>query len=162
MLGIAVVDAYGFRRDREVSAFSWSEMNAALWRTQAHGLIDRLVDDVPRWMVSDAVRTYGDLATQQSIGWFRYVTMALDGGCYGICSVDSERRGPRAGTIDHWVMLVGARRVEVPMEHGSRIDQEILVSNSSAKFPPEEWVGVNDFLGDWGGFNVLLARPRQA
>lgn len=161
LLGISVSDAYGFRRDREVSAFSWSEMNGALWRAQAHGLIDRLIDDVPRWMVPDAVRTYGDLATQQSIGWFRYITMALDGGCYGICAVDSEHRGPHHVMIDHWVMIVGARRVEVPIEHGARIDQELLLSNSSTKCPSEEWVGVHEFLGSWGGFNVLLARPAR-
>lgn len=39
---------------------------------------------------------------------------------------------------------------------------EWLVSQSSPRFPAEQWIDTQDLLGDWGGFNVLLARPRIA
>lgn len=165
LIGTTVEAAYQWHpAKRGPEAFDMAAMRQALYQLAAQGLLDRLITEPPEWDVPRNLRTWGRTAMQQSVEWFLCLVMALDAGYCGVASVDSERRGVHGPGPDHWVLLVGARRREVERdsEHIGRywsIEQELLVSNSSTRAVPEEWVEVGQFLRWWGGFNVLLARP---
>lgn len=165
LLGLPIADVYSRygrqREDSTANAFSWPEMNKALWKAAADGFLDRHIEDVPVWIgnAKDCFMNWGFPSWQQNLAWFNYVRMAVDAGYYGIASISHGRRGPIDGYGDHWVLIVGARRREEEREHGRAIEHELLVSCSSTTTPDEEWVIERDFLRERGGFNLLLARP---
>lgn len=177
LLGITVAEVYErFQRDGKVEAFSWSETRSALIKAQWQGLLDRVIDTVPIWPIRvDAHLIWGLPAWSMGQQWFSYVRMALDAGYYVTAAVDLDKAGPiteKAGKRlvtepDHYVMIVGAREREEPIEldsgtKGARILQEVLVSCSSTKTPDEEWVEARGFLRERGGYNVLMARPAMS
>ena len=86
--------------------------------------------------------------------------MAIDGGYYGIASININGDGPCVDT-DHIVLICGARERSEPnqyVEGAKIIIQEILVS-CSAHHPEGQWYEVIDFLKKRGGFNCYLAKP---
>lgn len=149
---------------QKVEAFSHPCLADALYTARAYGLIDRLVVNVPFWAPISSSAWYGAAAWDFAIEWFSYIRMGLDAGYYGIASVDSKRSGPLSHP-DHAILIAGAREIAIPIQDAEgkvtahRIDQEILISNSSKSSPPEEWVEVKTFLTKWGGYNAYLARP---
>ncbi len=106
--------------------------------------------------------TYGTPSWEVPHEWFGYVTMAIDAGYYGLCSVSYDKKGPLVET-DHIVLICGVREVGVPHPtlKSTRIDPQLLVSCSS-KHPEGKWEGVEEFLTTRGGYNILLARPITA
>ncbi len=158
----AVYPRYG--REGRADTLDWWTMRQALHDAQAQGLLDRIATAIPTWPweSTPGVLAWGPLGTDQAQAWWGYVRMALDAGYYALTHVDHARRGPHGGGPNHWVMIVGHRRVEPeipPGEIGVRIRQEVLVS-CSASCPEGEWVDLHELLRDRGAFEVMLARPR--
>ena len=160
LFAIEVQEVYKEFNDGKINAFSWHGMHGILGKAYWNGYLDRFVDDIPYWPVSDSLRTWGQPSYMFNLSWFNYVRMAIDGGYYGIAGVDLDKKGPYSG-LDHWIMICGVRVVERPLKHvkGSSLDQEVLISCSSKITPAEEWVEVRNFLTKRGGYNVLLVRP---
>ncbi len=162
LLGTEVGDVYERFRGGKCESFHWHAMRTALWEARSAGLVDRIVTDVPMWPanVPDMAAAWGWHSGYQSLAWASYVEMAVDAGYYGIAMVDVHKKGAHGGGTNHWVMLCGSRERTEPMSDGAaEIKNEVLVSCSSSTTPDEEWVGVQDFLRERGGFNVLLVRP---
>jgi len=146
--------AYDRLWEGKIESFSWWDMRQALFNAQAHGWIDRLVDDVPFWPMHAPSAMFGAPAWNMNLAWFSYIAMAIDAGYYGATAVTSQKDGP-FGASDHWILICGAR-----FNWKNRVGvNEILVSCSSRATPDVEWVGELDFLKQRGGFNVLLFRP---
>lgn len=141
----------------KVESFSWWDMARALGLCGGRQL-DRYDTEVPIWPENKGMLAWGLTSTMQVLGWWHRLVMACDAGYYAIAQVDSQRRGLSVQTHDHWVLVCGVR--EVHPEGTGRVRTELLVSNSSRSAPALEWVERNDFLGRWGGFNLMLARPR--
>lgn len=62
---------------------------------------------------------------------------------------------------DHFVMIVGTRKLEIrkQLESGSKLSEiqnQLLVST---KTPSEFWVDSRVMLQKHGGYNLFLARP---
>ena len=142
-----------------VSSLNEHEMRQALIDARSAGLLADYVIDHPHWQTIDEMAWFGSPATHQCQQWWNYVRLGLRAGFYGVACVDHARQGLRGAGADHWVLVCGEREIH-PEETGA-IRQEVLVSNSSATAKPEEWVDLHDFLRDWGGFNLFLARPPE-
>jgi hypothetical protein len=165
LLGVGTVnEVYEQYMDGKAASFHWASMRDALYRAESRGLIDRMISDVPvwPWRIHEPFCEWGFHAGFMSLAWFRYVTMAIDAGYYGLALVDINKKGPFGGGTDHWVMICGARMRRREVEGGACFDDEILVSCSSTRTPDEEWVDAGKFLIERGGFNLLLARPITA
>jgi len=167
VLGVGVEVVYDRLCAGRREALSRLELESAADEARRQGLLDRVVADVPFWPSRKSYLAFGHPGHLSFPEWWAYVRMALDGGCYGLCSVDFDRRGARHDIppeTDHVVVLCGAREVCVPhptMAGASRIDRQVLVSCSARSTPDEEWVEVRDFLSTRGGYNVLLVRPTR-
>jgi hypothetical protein len=160
LLGLTVAEFYPWFDEGKVEALSWHTVRQALFQARSDRRIDRLVDDVPTWPSYEAQANWGSPGWTQNMEWFHRVRMAIDGGYYGLCSVDFAARGPMFGH-DHFVMICGAREVTRPhptVEGAGTIDQEVLVSCSASNVQGY-WIEAREFLKTRGGFNVLLARP---
>lgn len=152
LLGMTPAEVYPFFEFDPKEDINFQKMRQAIYHREK---FDRRITNFPEWPQSfEAMRTYGNPARNQSMAWFEYVRMGLDGGYYAIANVDHSKRGM---SPDHWVLICGAREV-FPEEQGV-IEQQVLVSCSSRSTPDEEWVNVRDFLTERGGFNCYLARP---
>lgn len=128
-----------------------------------YGLIDRRIDDTPIWIDRNPHKPFGYPGWEMAHEWFRYVRMGLDGGYYGLASVDYHENGPFQDT-DHKVLIRGAReRPEKIIGGGTgkvlgrKYICEVLVSCSARG--SSRWVGVLEFLRNHGGYNVILIRP---
>jgi hypothetical protein len=164
ILGLRVEDVYedlGRGAPRGLTYYCRREL---LERAKSRGLIDRLVLAVPLWPNSmDGYLAFGHQGHLFCTEWFDYMRMALDAGYYGIASVQFEKTG--AGTAmppetNHAVLICGVRERRVPLSQGAcRTDNEVLVSCSSKSSPDLEWVEVQEFLAQRGGYNVQLVRP---
>lgn len=172
VLDVSIVRAYDLQdkdtrpkdaRDKPVP-FGWCEMVYALQNAGwgwSH-LVDSVIDEVPIWPCWRNKHTWGMglPGWSMNLPWWMYVRMALLAGYYGVCQVSLDGKGPLAMS-DHWVLICGARQVEVPhptMKGASRVDLEILVS-CSARHPQGEWRDSLKFLQECGGFNIILVRP---
>jgi len=165
LLGKSVPDVYVLFQEGKCDSFHWHKMREALWTARSMGLVDRIVTDVPMWpgTIPEMVASWGMHSGFQCLAWFAYVQMALDAGYYGLAMVDIHKKGAHGGGTNHWVMVCGARTRREPSEAvpgAASIVQEVLVSCSSRTTPDEEWVEVDRFLIERGGFNLHLARPK--
>lgn len=144
----------------KIEPFSHPTMRSALWRAKSLGLICKLVDNFPIWPIYKSHMTWGNVSWKQNLEWFDYISMAIDGGYYGIASININGDGPCVDT-DHMVLICGTRERSEPnqyVEGAKIIIQEILVS-CSAHHPEGQWYEVIDFLKNRGGFNCYLAKP---
>lgn len=163
--GIPVADVYGWNDESKdkPEAFSWWAMRGVLWKLVSHGKLVEVIDSVPMFASNPASSLmWGYPGWTMNQGWFDWIKLAIGAGYYGVAQIDSQKRGPFSpdgfGVAgDHWVMIVGVRRV-VPDKPGM-IAQDVLVSNSSRSAPDEEWVPHHEFLSRWGGYNVMLVKP---
>lgn len=168
-VGLGTVgEVYETYLDGKVGSFHWATMRDALYTAESRGILDRVIADVPvwPWRIHEPFCEWGFHAGYMSLAWFRYVSMAIDAGYYGLAMVDIHKKGPFGGGTNHWVMICGARIRRSPIEADKpedavnwRYDDEVLVSCSSTRTPDEEWVDAGKFLNERGGFNLLLARP---
>lgn len=159
-IGLSAAQVYRDLRDGEIKALSWECMRRTLYEASSAHLIDRFIEEVPSWHIYEGHRQWGNPSWLQNLAWFKYVSMAVDAGYYGLCSIDSDAKGP-GSEHDHWVLVCGARELSVPhatVKGAASIETEILVSCSS-KHPAGRWFRARDFLRTRGGFNVLLFRP---
>jgi len=154
LLSKSVQEVYDFFKGK-IEAFSRPSIRNALYKAEAHGLIDRYIHNVPTWDVPDSVKLWGSPSWLMNIEWFKYIQMAIDAGYYGICNVslDPQSAGHPG---DHFVMICGTK-VICPESVGS-IRQELFIS-CSARHPEGKWINSLEFLRNHGGFNVLLVRP---
>lgn len=164
LAGMTVQGVYKALFEDEATSISLFDMQRALRCDHLFGWAG-YQDNFP--MLWSGVHTpwqaWGLQARHQQISWFRYVRIALEAGYYGICNVRHDKSGPHSDGPDHWVLICGARTTRVALsETAARYDNEILVSCSAISTPAEEWVGVDTFLMDRGGFNIMLVRPRPA
>jgi len=147
----------------KIQSINYHNMHLALREAHGRGLLDRVLVDAPIWLQPwmSSLAAWGPHSNLHSIQWFHYIRLGLDAGHYGIANVDSTKSGAFGPGPNHWVLLCGARDVTVSLDvpGAFRIDHQVLVSCSAASTPDEEWVDVNDFLRERGGFNVMLARP---
>jgi len=157
-LGLTVPEVYARLREGKIQGATWFDARDALHRARAAGLADRIIVDVPIWPWAgyEPRAWFGLAASAQAMPWFAHLRMALDAGYYGIAEVSYRRAGP-LGLPDHQVLLCGVREVWPEEGVGGVIRHEVLVSCSAGA--AEEWVDVDDFLTQRGGFNVLLVRP---
>lgn len=155
----SVQEVYDRFRGGTPDTFSHWEMQAEIEGAWQDGLLLNYVVDTPNWGTVPNMAIWATPSWGQVIPWFNYIHMAIEAGYYGIASVVYEKTGPPAES-NHMVMICGAREREEPVKGGARIIQEILVSCSAAH-PEGKWIGVIDFLEKWGGFNVILAKPKR-
>jgi len=161
VLGLTVEQVY--ERVGKVQAFSWDGVYHFLWDALGRDEIDRLVWRAPTWPVTECHRGFGNPAWLMADDWFRWIQMAIDGGTYPLLNYAIEGGGPLQSP-DHFAMIVGCRQVRTRkvMDSGTKfasIDRELLISCSSTRTPPEEWVEVGDLLRERGGYNCFLVRP---
>ncbi|MEN6550030.1 MAG: hypothetical protein ABFE07_28645 [Armatimonadia bacterium] len=147
-------------------AFGWSAMSWALKNAGwgENDLVEAVFDAVPLWVhaYNSPIMQHGLPGHMMNGTWWEYLCMALRGGHYGFCSICAEGKGPLAPD-DHWVLVCGARSRPEPMKEFpgcNRHHQEILVS-CSARHPEGKWLEVRDFLTNYGGYNVILVRPKE-
>lgn len=139
-------------------------MHQALRDMYWRGLLDRILLESPVWFqdFGGDQMAWGLHGNLQSVHWVEYLRLGFDSGHYAVANVDTLKGGPFGRGPNHWVLLCGLREVEIPhpsMPGVSRYDIQVLVSCSSSRTPDEEWVEVEEFLRERGGFNVILARP---
>lgn len=160
LLGMSTIEAVYARFKEPLT--NWWGFRTSLYEAQGNGDIDRIIDDPPIWPVREALATFGSPAHCQSLAWFKYIRMGLEAGYYATTGVSFGRTGPLGHGSDHKILIVGARERREPhpsVEGCTSIYNEILVSCSARSTPDEEWVEVNDFLRNRGGFNAILVRP---
>ncbi len=143
------------RQDAPSNPFIRRYLHAAL----AAGALDRLADETPIWMAEESQMWWGMPARTMALGWWQRVRMAIDAGYYGLAEVCFAKTAD--APTDHVVLICGAREIYPPAGECGAIREEILVS-CSATHPEGRWVSVRDFLREWGGFNLFLARPAVA
>lgn len=134
----------------------FEDIRNVLHEAMARGIIDRFVVFQPMWFIPDGRCSFGVPGWNLKLQWFEYLLMAMDAGYYGLANVVFDKKGPFA-TPDHFVMIVGARM----FVEDNAFKMQILVSCSSTKTPDVEWVNVDDFLKQRGGFNIIYARPKE-
>lgn len=167
LLGLTVGEVYDRTRPEDRS-FCRPIFESLLMIAKIEGLLDRLILDVPIWFQRKATMSFGLQGHMAFTEWFSYVRMAIEAGYYGICEVSFDQEGPQGKyppETDHVVLICGVREVQIPLETMkgcSRTDCEILVSCSARSSPDEEWVEVQSFLSNRGGYNIMLARPAGA
>lgn len=143
--------------EKTPTSFHWFSMRQGLHNGLHAGFFDRIIVDTPAWKSPrESMMQFGTPAWAQSLGWFAYLRMAMDAGYYGLAMVNFAKQGPWQSP-DHWVLLCGTREIW-PEDEGA-INSEVLVSCSAKSTPAEEWVRVEDFLKERGGFNCFFARP---
>lgn len=135
--------------------FTWGGFRRALTLMYARGLLDRVLLDPPLWIPVARDREWGITGWSVAEEWFGYVRLALDGGYYGVCVVDLERKGPLA-SIDHAILIRGVRELE-----GASLPVNQILVSDPARRDEDEWSEVGAFLRRRGGFNILLARPAR-
>lgn len=164
LLGWEPYRIYSDLCDGKIGPINYHKMHECLRVLHGRGLLSRVLVDSPVWLQSwmSMAAAWGPHSTIQSYNWFQYLQLGIDAGHYGIANVDTTRSGAYGPGTNHWVLLCGVRHVRTQSPDGkfATIDHEILVSCSSSSTPDEEWVEVNDFLKDRGGFNVMLAKPK--
>jgi len=158
----SVQQVYDEFSEGEPVATSWETSRRRLWEARSRGFIDRFIEDVPLWPdMFLGHLTWGNTSWFcQGLAWENYLTMAFDAGYYGLASINYKGEGPGSDT-DHAVLLCGIEEVHTPLTlstgtKASRIDRHLLVSCSSKG---DYWMETRKFLQEYGGFNVLLARP---
>jgi hypothetical protein len=139
-------------------ALSYFEMRQALLRAEGRDLLDRVMTQYPSWPQCryDGQGEWGLTGWHQSLSWWHYLRLGIDGGYYGVATVNYAKQGPFQGA-DHWVLLCGVQYIEV----GNARRCNVLVSCSAKSSPDEEWVESHEFLRYRGGFNMMLARPSK-
>ena len=138
----------------------------ALFKAQGNGEIEDFIDDTPTWSVWEVENQFGASGFAVSHKWFAYIAMAVRAGYYGLAMVDSDGRsgkGRECYGTDHWVMICGVRKREVPnkrVKGSSTIKSELLISNSSNRAKDERWIEAPEFLRRFGGYNAILVLPK--
>jgi hypothetical protein len=162
LVDMSVADVYTLserHRKQKLSPFCWHSAYYTLHELLTMGRLDRLITKVPFWGDNDSRRYFGDPSWMQGGNWWDWVAMGVDAGYYGLMHYNMEGLGAE-GLPNHYVMVVGAREVEVPSGKGWFVQKELLISCSSSRTPVEPWwIAVQDLLRLHGGFNVVLARP---
>lgn len=142
---------------------NWYNQKQLLERLDLENELEHVVIDTPIWPGTwQGSWTWGLTSGDMRTSWWAYLKMALDGGYYGIASVDYAKGGPTTDT-DHVVLLCGAREVTKPhprVAGATFTELEIFVS-CSAGHPSGKWVEVKEFLTKWGGFHMFLAKPKE-
>lgn len=159
LLGMTVPEVYA-RYAGEVRPFDAISMLGAMRTSVYDEKADRVIASTPVWVFEqyEFNADWGILASSQVLAWHDYLRMALEAGFYAVTLVNFDHAG--AGShVNHWVMLCGAR-YKTPVHTGAH-KQEVLVSCSSSKTPEEQWVDATEFLSKWGGFKLLLLRPKK-
>lgn len=163
LLGLSVEEVYVKLGDGAPTGLTYYCRKRILERAQKMGIVDRLVFAVPLWpSAMGGHLPFGPSGHLAAREWFDYVRMAIDAGYYGIASVQFEKTGASFNVppeTNHAVLLCGVRERAVPVALGHRIDSEVLVSCSSKSSPDLEWVEVQEFLAQRGGYNIQLVRP---
>lgn len=168
LTGLSVADVYAKGRDDgKISPFAWPEMISALNNLRAE-YFSHIVVSCPNWITSVFRAPFGFEAAQMNLEWFDYVRVAIEAGYYAICEVRMDGHREHAlgyQDTNHWVALCGVR---VRREQNKHIPEawniltEVLVSDSSLTQPPERWEDSMGFLRNFGGFQPLLAKPKDA
>lgn len=166
IMDCSISEAYLRCDNTEFKPASWSCLSSYLHVLHRKGYIDRFITDVPFWLCDlyDGHMTWGITSTNMSLAWFHYVQMSIDAGYYGLVSVNHKKEG-YPSHADHKQLVCGVRtRIKWgQLPEGSKFGQhlnELLISDSSSSLPDEEWVEVNDFLKQRGGYNIQLVRPK--
>ena len=173
LCGVSVQEAYQELLEfEEPRAATWSQMSKAARRASRQGFLSDCITKVPLWPPKRPdTLTWGLDAALQSSHWNNYIKMALQGGYAGIAHVDMHREG--GPLTNHWLAIVGWRHSEETDWCGKGPDEggdvrkvtshtsELLLSCSARQTNDEEWIEVSDFLETMGGFNVILAKPKE-
>lgn len=115
IFGLSVSDVYARLNKDEQRGFSYMGMYYALYQAMSEGLATHIVADVPTWDRPASTMLFGNPGWCSNLAWFRYVTMAIQAGYYGLAAVAHDRTGPLSPTVgDHWVLICGARTRTVP------------------------------------------------
>jgi len=139
------------------------DTRTALEIAHNEGLLDRVVTDMPMWVERIGKAAWGHPSWANSMAWFEYVQMAIDAGYYALASISFDGGGPLVDT-DHAVLICGVKQWIEPhptVEGAGRYMHSILVSCSAKSSPAEYWIDAEKFLTEFGGFNVMLARPAK-
>lgn len=159
MANKTIQEVYDLQEDGP-EAFSWPKAVRTLHEAKRQGWLDRFIDDIPIWTQWKSKMQFGMPSWDSNLEWFGYVTMAIDAGYYGFCSVNYDGKGPLVDS-DHVVLICGVRELTVPhktVKGAACIVPELLVS-CSATCPEGRWEEHREFLTKRGGYNILLARP---
>lgn len=173
-LGVSIERAYDLQdkdhrakdKPEQPYAFGWTAMAWALKNAGwgENDLIDTVMDATPTWIqaYNGPIMQRGLPGWMMSYNWWSYVRLGLQAGYYGFCSICADGKGPLAPD-DHWVLVCGVRERLEPFKDmpGNHCYHELLVS-CSAKHPQGRWVEVRDFLTNYGGYNVILCKPKEA
>lgn len=175
---MSVEDAYDLMKEEssdpdnwKPSCFSRGDIKNALWLLEGYGKAERVTTDVPYWHhYRMNANCFGPHPVDNHGSWFRYVRMAIEAGYYGIAMVQmfggsyyTDNGRYRVG--DHWIAIVGTRKREEELldddgnRRGAKIHSEILISCSSTRTDDEEWIEVQEFLRERGGYNIMLTKP---
>ena len=158
----------------EPASLSHYTMRDALYEAVSREIVEDFIFEPPFWNVDENTAQFGAEAYAVSNQWFKYISMAIRAGYYGLAMVDSSgRRGGKRGSwgTDHWVMICGFRIRSVPirrlkdhptMSTATTIKSEILISNSSNSAKDERWIEADQFLRQFGGYNAILVLPTES
>jgi len=145
----------------KVDSISEPRMRQALY--DSRDKIEDVIFDMPIWARPSSLSQWGWPGWAMNIPWFKYHKMAIQAGYYALAMTASTGGGVN-DFLDHWVLICGAREHEVPLDHKKdafKIEQEVLVSNSSTKANAERWIRGHKFLKQYGGFNTVLVRVME-
>ena len=139
-------------------ALNYPNMIDALWTAKSNDWISDFNPNVPIWPQYSADMVWGVPSSSMGLEWFHYIKIAIQAGYYGITFINAFGRGPNVNP-NHWVMICGVREVEIPVNGSSKLEQEVLISNSSEVLKPEFWENTWAFLTSFGGYNTILVKP---
>lgn len=161
--GLSVPEVYGEFRGGEPGTIGLRDMQALLRKGMMSGRFEGATEEWPlMWSgVQPEWQSWGVQARHQAGPWHTYLRVGLEAGYYGLALVNMRGEGPHSYGTDHWVVLCGARARWDTDGDTRRRRAEVLVSCSARTTPAEEWVVVQDFLKERGGFIFLLLRPRR-
>lgn len=160
IFGLSVLEAYerwGPKGYERYHSFGHNNMADALRWAEHYGIADRAIARPPLWPVDPMWMAFGIGGHNQCQGWSHYLRLAMDAGYYGVAEISYEgvEKDSQHPNPNHWVLLCGWR----PAPDKTILD-EVLVS-CSAKCPQGYWIPIREFLVKHGGYNVLLARPKE-
>ena len=165
---IPVKDVYAVaREDKKDESFSYPTMRDALYRLCSLGHLKHIVTASPIWPEEVFRRPFGYEGQLMSLAWFDHIRVAIEARYYAVCEVAMRGRNledQHGAETDHWVLLCGVRIRHEPnkaVPGAMNVEQEVLVSDSATSMPPERWVEVNEFLKKHGGFQAMLAKPKE-
>lgn len=174
LCGLEAEEIYkDYQKSENPTGFTRDGFERTLQKLKRDDQLDRVVKNMPLWLPRkpNIALNWGQPADHMDDQWWKYLRVGIDGGYAGLVMVRLRGDGRVAPSgrytmPDHWAMISGTRHLDRKDEDGDTRSvterRQILMCCSSTRTPDTQWVSAKSFLGNYGGFNVILARPTDA